>query len=222
MKSRSRKSKRIKKIEDNLNALMKIRSMVFNLAQEHRLNAAELDDFNDALAISFSNINELKNTINTLATSTELAEKHRNKWIEKYETMKLIGRLTGITETGIRELESYPLDFLKSIYNASQKHHFMLEKESDFWAIKMKFTWLCGRIEDDQQALKSARFFKKLYATAPPNSKQRQLALQIMKQIADQHPHILNDFQKGKRFHEIQNKITNHWYAQLSTHNPAQ
>lgn len=203
------------------NALMKIRSIVFNLAQEHRINAAELDDFNEALATAFDGLKELKNTITTNAAFLNTAEKNRNEWIEQYDKMKLIAQLTGLSGKGIEELETYPTDFLKMILMAGQKHNFAVEKDSHFWLIRIQWAWLLRQIEGDRQTLKSARFFKKLHAAAPPNSRQKEMALQIMKQIAEQHPHILEDLQQGKRFHELQTKITNHWYAQLSTHNIA-
>lgn len=208
--------------ERGKNALMKIRSIVFNMAQEHRITSAELDDFNDAFSATLAAIDDLKTKIERQAEITKLAEKNRNEWIGKYEKMKLIAQITGLAAKGADELETYPAEFLKMILAAGQKHNFAVERDSHFWLIRIQWAWLLRQIEGDRQTLKSAKLFKKLHAAAPPNSKQRELSLQIMKQIAEQHPHLIEDLQKGKRFNEIQTKIMSHWYAKLATHNLAQ
>lgn len=203
--------------KDQYNALMKIRSLVFNMAQEGRITNAELEDYNAAATQAFEALEDWRFMVRKLIEEKKAANAARNKAMQKEKKLKVIIAMLGLTDWGRNRLISYPLRFLNNINRALQKHNTVLNSETHFEAIEERYFWLQGMIQTDQRNLSSLKLFKKLYKSE--HEEIRKMAKQALLIIAKESQHIKEEMREGKTFEDLKPKIEQHWYAQLSTHN---
>jgi|GEM_PF-3209408 len=203
--------------KDQYNALMKIRSLVFNMAQDGRITNAELEDYNAAAALAFEGLEDWRFMLKKLIDEKKAAIAARDKALKKEKKLKIIVSMLGLTPWGYNRLVSYSLRFLNNINRALQKHGSILESETHFEAIEERYRWLNYMIERDKRNIENIKLQKKLYANE--NKEVKALAKQIMQQIAAESDHIIDGLREGKEFNELQPLIEQHWYAELSTHN---
>lgn len=202
---------------DQYNALMKIRSLVFNLAQEGRITNAELEDYNAAAALAFEGLEDWRFMVRKLIEEKKAAIAARDKALKKEKKLHVILSMLGLTPWGYNRLLSYPLRFLNNINRALQKHGSVLAGENHFRSIEQSYRWLQKMIDRDRRNIETIKIQKKLYANE--NKEVKELARQIMQQIASESEHIVDGLREGKTFDELKPEIDQYWYGELSTYN---
>ena len=118
--------------KNQYNALMKIKSLFFNLAQDNRITAAELEDYNTAAAEAFEALEDFKFIIQKLINEKKVAIESRGKIIEKENKLLIILEMMGISENGKNKLLSFPIRFLENINRALIRHETPLQSEIYF------------------------------------------------------------------------------------------
>ena len=203
-------------LKDQYNALQKIHSIVFNMAQEGRINAAELEDYNAAAAKASEAMEDWKFLLRQAREEKKAAAKARDKMVERERKYKTILQMMGITDFGRNRLLSFPLRFLLNVNRALVKNETTLAAENHFRAIDQAGRWLMRMIDRDRRNIETIKLQKKLYESN--HEEVRKMAADIMKQIAQESNHIVDGLRKGESFDELRTKIEQHWYEQLSAY----
>ncbi|WP_297092205.1 hypothetical protein [uncultured Draconibacterium sp.] len=194
--------------------------MFFNLAQERRISAAELDDYNHAAANAFEALEEIKLQMKKANESKNAAIKGMEKKIDIEKKLVAILEIIGMKSDGINVLLNYPLRFLSAIKSSVKKHQTPIMNENYFLLIDQKYRWLNTMIERDRQNIKTISAQAKLYQSR--NDKAKEMAEMIMHEIAEESNHIIDGLRALKSFSELQQQIENHWYEQISANNIAE
>jgi hypothetical protein len=197
------------------NSFSKIRSLVFNMAQEHRINSDELEDYNRAEANLFEAIEELKAKNKKMNKNLKSVFLSRDNIIEKEQKLNAILEMIGLSENGVNQLIKYPLRFLVAVKNSVKKNGTAITTENHFFLIEQRFRWFQAMIERDRHNINSAEFHKKLFASNDPNVKLQ--SKKIIEQMADESNHIIDGLRERKNFDELKSQIENFWYEQVAT-----
>lgn len=203
--------------ETQYNALMKIRSLIFNLTQENRITPLELDDYNAAAAEAFESLQEMKIKIKKAHESKAIAIKGMEKKIEDEKKLVAILEIVGMKPKGIKSLITYPLRFLTAIKNSVKNHQTPILNENYFIAIEQKYRWLNSMIERDKRNIKTISIQANLYKSK--NEDVIKLSETIMLHIADESKHIIDGLREHKSFIQLQQQIEDHWYDQVAANN---
>lgn len=191
--------------------LSKIRSIIFNLAQEHRIKSEELDDFNQA----FRKLNELFDSVflsvelmeNEASEIQQLKANHANK-IHKLE---LCLELLGMSKKGIDALMNYPSDFIELALSIRINEGKPVETEIDFWWIDQLWKGINQHIENDLESFNQALFFKNMYHQLN-TYELKQLLVSTMNEYAKDLSYLKKYLGKQVDENELRNTITQHWY----------
>jgi len=200
--------------------LGKIRSIIFNMAQDRRIGSAELEDFNQTLR-------RLTDQFDMLIDATECMEREAKGIADlkieyaaiKYK-MELCLELCGVSKKGIRQLMSYPTDFLELTLSIRKRKGIALETEGDFLWLASFWVGLNSQIESDVDSFRHANFLKQIYSKASdPLVKER--VIRMMKGYAEELAHLKSKLGKEINESELVNLIRNHWY-ELYRHNTSE
>lgn len=197
------------------NSFNKIRSLFFNMAQEHRINSDELEDFNRAAANLFEAIEELKAKNKKMNENLKDVFLSRDNIIEKEQKLNAILEMIGLSENGVHRLMKYPLRFLVAVKNSVKKNRTAITTENHFFLIEQRFRWFQLMIERDRDNINSAELHKRLYYCNEPKIKLQ--SQKIIEQIADESNHIIDGLRERKSFDELKSQIEDFWYEQVST-----
>lgn len=203
-------------LKEQYNALQKIHSIVFNMAQEGRITSAEMEDYNAAAAKAADALEDWKFLVRQAREEKKAAANARDKMVERERKYKTILQMMGITEFGRNRLLSFPLRFLLNVNRALVKNKTTLAAENHFRAIDQAGRWLLKMIDRDRRNIETIKLQKKLYESE--HEEVRQMAADIMKHIAHESSHIVDGLRKGEPFEELKPKIEQHWYEQLSAY----
>jgi len=206
--------------EKQYNALMKIHSLVFNMAQERKISSAELEDYNQAAAKAFEALDEFKFLLDKANEEKKAAFQARNKALVIEKKQKIIIEMLGLSAWGINRLLSYPLMFLTNINKSLQRFGIPLSGENYFRMIEQKYRWVEKMIDRDKRNINTAKIQKKLYANG--SNELQILSKSIMEQIASESQHIIEGLRTEKSFEELKKQIEQYWYDQISEHNFAE
>lgn len=197
------------------NSFSKIRSLVFNMAQEHRINSDELEDFNRAAANLVEAIEELKAKNEKMNENLKAVFLSRDNIIEKEQKLNAILEMIGLSVNGVNQLMKYPLRFLVAVKNSVKKNRTAITTENHFFLVEQRFRWVQLMIERDRANINSAELHKKLFFSNEPKIKQQ--SRKIIEQMADESKHIIDGLRERKSFEELKSQIEDFWYEQLST-----
>lgn len=200
-------------------ALMKIRSIIFNQAQEHRIKNLELEDFNDAAAKAFSALDEIKILLKKEREEKTAAYNSRNAAKENEKKIRVIIQMLGLSDWGLSRLLIFPYEFLVNIDASIHKNKTPIHSENHFWLIEHKYRTIQALIDRDRMNINSIEFHRKFLNSE--NSEVKKLAREILIQISNESMHIIDGLRKGKSFEELKTRIENHWYEQIQSHNLA-
>jgi hypothetical protein len=203
--------------QDQYNALMKIRSIVFNMAQEGRITNAELEDYNQAAANAFEALEDFRFLLRKNAEEKKVAYQARDKALSNQKKLQVIIEMLGLTREGVKQMINFPLRFLNSVNKALINYNSTLETEEDFRCIEQAWHWLRRNINTDKRNISTIKLQKKLYESE--HEEVKELAREIMQQVGAQSGHIVDGLRQGKEFEELKPAIEKHWYGELSTHN---
>lgn len=199
------------------NSFNKIRSLVFNMAQEHRISSDELEDFNKAAANLFHAIEELEAKNNKMNENLNAVILSRENILEKEQKLNAILEMIGVSETGIPRLMGYPLRFLTAVKKSVIKNNTSVATENHFILIEQRYKWLNLMIERDRENIKSARLHKRLFESNNPKIKLN--SRKIIENIAEESNHIIDGLRENKSFDELKSQIEDFWYEQVATNN---
>ena len=197
------------------NSFNKIRSLVFNMAQEHRINSDELEDFNSAAANLFEAIEELKEKNRKMNEDLKAVILSRENIIEKEQKLNAILEIIGLSVNGVHQLIKYPLRFLIAVKTSVKKNRTAITTENHFFLIEQRFRWFQLMIERDRDNINSAQLHKKLFYSKEPKIKLQ--SQKIIEQIADESKHIIDGLRERKNFEELKPRIEDYWYEQVAT-----
>ena len=197
------------------NSFNKIRSLVFNMAQEHRINSDELEDFNKASANLFDAIEELKAKNERMNENLKAVYLSRDKIIEKEQKLNAVLEMIGLSENGVHRLMNHPLRFLTAVKKSVIKNETSIATENHFLLIEQRYRWLNAMIERDMNNIKSADLHKKLFQSNEPKIKFN--SQKIIEQIAEESKHIVDGLREKKSFDELKSQIEDFWYEQVAT-----
>jgi len=201
-------------MSDLYNAISKIKSVVFNMAQERSIGASELADMNEALATAFEALEEQNHERKQLNKRYKASAQQRDSAQDKAIKAAIICQLLGLTADGVAVLTLYPRRFLKAILASAEKHENTFTTEEHFSAIRERFIWFNNMVDRDRLNTSAARVQKTLYnGNAPYEVKA--LALDIMKHVASESPHIVNALKDGKQWETIRETSEQHWLTVL-------
>lgn len=197
------------------NSFNKIRSLVFNMAQEHRINSDELEDFNKAAANLFDAIEELEAKNERMNENLKAVLLSRDNIIEKEQKLNAILEMIGLSENGVHRLMNYPLRFLTAVKKSVIKNETSIATENHFLLIDQRYRWLNAMIERDRNNIQSAGLHKMLF-----QSNERKIKMnsqKIIEQIAEESKHIIDGLREKKSFDELKSQIEDFWYEQVAT-----
>lgn len=197
-------------------ALQKIHSIIFNMAQEGRITSAELEDYNAAAAKANEAMEDWKFLLRQARDEKKAAATARDKMVERERKYKTILQMMGMTEFGRNRLISFPLRFLLNVNRALVKNERTIGSENQFRIIEQAGRWLMKMIDRDRRNIETIKLQKKLYESE--HQEVRQMAAEIMKQIAHESNHIVDGLREGETFDELKTKIEQHWYEQLQSY----
>lgn len=197
------------------NSFNKIRSLVFNMAQEHRINSDELEDFNKAAANLFDAIEELEAKNERMNENLKAVLLSRDNIIEKEQKLNAVLEMIGLSENGVHRLMNYPLRFLTAVKKSVIKNETSIATENHFLLIDQRYRWLNAMIERDRNNIQSAGLHKKLFQSNEPKIKMN--SQKIIEQIAEESKHIIDGLREKKSFDELKSQIEDFWYEQVAT-----
>jgi hypothetical protein len=200
--------------------LGKIRSIIFNMAQERRIRSAELDDLNQTLR-------SLSEQFDIMIEATECMEREA-KGIAKLKSehadikykMEVCLELSGMSKVGIRHLMGYPTCFLELALALRVRKGIALEREVDFLWLTNLWQGLSSQIENDMDSFRHANFLKQIYSQeSDPLVKQQ--VVRMMNGFAEELAYLRTKLGKDMDESELLNLIRNHWY-ELYRHNTSE
>lgn len=197
------------------NSFNKIRSLVFNMAQEHRINSDELEDFNKAAANLFDAIEELEAKNERMNENLKAVLLSRDNIIEKEQKLNAVLEMIGLAENGVHRLMNYPLRFLTAVKKSVIKNETSIATENHFLLIDQRYRWLNAMIERDRNNIQSAGLHKMLFQSNEPKIKMN--SQKIIEQIAEESKHIIDGLREKKSFDELKSQIEDFWYEQVAT-----
>jgi predicted DNA-binding transcriptional regulator AlpA len=189
----------------------KIRSIIYNMAQDRRIRSDELDDFNQ----TYRKLNEL---VESLFLTVEMMEKEFSKvkllklefTASKYK-MELCLELCGMSKSGIDHMMSLPIGFLEVAMAIRLSKGKPLETDFDFYWLDQLWSGINIQIDNDIDSFRQARFFKKLYHETS-NTDLKKSTLTMMNGYAKDLFYLKSKLGKEVDEKELKNSITNHWY----------
>jgi len=202
------------------NALGKLKSIFWNMSQDHRITAEELDDFNSAMANLWTYMAEYdymisaSESVNSVLTSASETAATREK------KLSILCQVLGMHQRGIEIWIDYPIRFVTIINSQLRKANQPVYSENYFEMIDLRWRWLNNKIEEDIGNVEMAIKMRDIYRSETKEHI-KQKALEIMLSIAEDIGYLQNDIKKGKTVKDLKPKIINHWYDELSAYNPS-
>lgn len=195
------------------NALGKLKSIVWNMAQEHRIGAMELEDFNEAMGSVYRGAEYME----ALLGAARINSDQQNRTIEDAATrekkLRLLLEVLGIKHSGVDSWCDLPLRFL-TIFNANARRDgTIMYSENYFIAMESQWRWLNRMMDIDRD---NYRMILKMKEWSKQNPQARDKIRQVMLTIHQQSGHIAWQIKQGKPAHEIEKAIINHWYTELA------
>jgi hypothetical protein len=197
-------------------ALGKLKSLFWNLTQEHRIKSEELEDFNSAM----SKIWELKDNYNVSVMSLLQQVESQNKAINKQaiteKKLTILCEILGMHDRGISRWLEYPIRFITIINANLRKNNQPIYSETYFEMIEIRWRWLNSMIDRDIQRIESVRQLKEVYGNSVSEGVKIKVA-ELLKMYHEDIGYIEQDIRMGRDKQQLTEKIINHWYELLST-----
>jgi hypothetical protein len=195
------------------NALSKLKSIAWNMAQEHRIGAMELDDFNEAMDRVYRGAEYME----ALMGAARINADQQNRTLEDAATrekkLRLLLEVLGMKHTGVDRWCELPLRFL-TIFNANARRDgTIMYGENYFIALEYDWRWLNRMMDIDRD---NYRMILRLKDAASQNPQARDKIRQVLLTIHEQSGHIAWHIKQNKPAHEIEKAIINHWYNELA------
>jgi len=201
-------------------ALAKLKSIFWNLSQEHRITSEELDDFNSAMANLWSYMAEYDYMLEAAKSSNEILTSNTEKSAAREKKLSILCQVLGMHQRGIDRWIEYPIRFVTIINSQLRKANQPIYSENYFEMIDSRWRWLNSMIEQDMINVGLAIKMRDVYNSETSEHVKKQ-AKEIMITLAEDIGYLKADIKKGNTAESLKTKIINHWYDKLSTYNPA-